>query len=119
MDFKTNKPIYQQIIDFCFSNILAGNWTAGNRVPSVRELSIQLAVNSHTVLKAYEYLQAEEIIIPRRGLGFFLVEDAGVKVLDAKREEFYETTLHEVFEQMKMLGITIDNVVEKWKEIEN
>mgnify|MGYP000520886566 CR=1 FL=1 len=59
MDFKTNKPIYQQIVDFCFSKILTREWQAEERVVSVRELSTQLAVNSRTVLKAYEYLQAE------------------------------------------------------------
>ena len=62
MDFKTNKPIYQQIVDFCFSKILTREWQAEERVVSVRELSTQLAVNSRTVLKAYEYLQAEGII---------------------------------------------------------
>ncbi len=116
MDFKTNKPIYQQIIDFCFGNILAGKWPVGNRVPSVRELSIQLAVNSHTVLKAYEYLQAEEIIVPRRGLGFFLEPDACVKVMSVKQKEFYDTTLRDVFEQMDMLGVSIDDVVEHWRQ---
>lgn len=46
MDFKTNKPIYQQIVDFCFSKILTREWQAEERVVSVRELSTQLAVNS-------------------------------------------------------------------------
>lgn len=69
MDFKTNKPIYQQIVDFCFSKILTREWRAEERVVSVRELSTQLAVNSRTVLKAYEYLQTEDIIYPERGNG--------------------------------------------------
>lgn len=51
MDFKTNKPIYQQIVDFCFSKILTREWRAEEQVVSVRELSTQLAVNSRTVLK--------------------------------------------------------------------
>ena len=51
MDFKTNKPIYQQIVDFCFSKILTREWRAEERVVSVRERSTQLAVNSRTVLK--------------------------------------------------------------------
>ena len=46
MEFKTNKPIYQQIVDFCFSKILTREWRAEERVVSVRELSTQLAVNS-------------------------------------------------------------------------
>jgi len=112
MDFKSNKPIYQQIIDYSFSKILADEWLAESRVPSVRELAIELAVNSHTVLKSYEFLQAQEIIYPKRGLGFFLAHDAKERVMDARREEFYDTTLKEMFKSMDMLGITIEDVVE-------
>ena len=88
MDFKTNKPIYQQIVDFCFSKILTREWTAGERIVSVRELSTQLAVNSRTVLKAYEYLQAEDIIYPERGMGFYLSKDAMKKVMKIQKKEF-------------------------------
>ena len=86
MDFKTNKPIYQQIVDFCFSKILTREWTAGERIVSVRELSTQLAVNSRTVLKAYEYLQAEDIIYTERGMGFFLSKDAMKKVMKIQKK---------------------------------
>lgn len=90
MDFKTNKPIYQQIVDFCFSKILTREWQAEERVVSVRELSTQLAVNSRTVLKAYEYLQAEGIIYPERGMGFYLSKDAVKKVMRIQKKEFFE-----------------------------
>ena len=42
MEFKTNKPIYQQIVDFCFSKILTREWRAEERVVSVRELTFPL-----------------------------------------------------------------------------
>ncbi|MCM1519048.1 MAG: GntR family transcriptional regulator [Pseudoflavonifractor sp.] len=116
MDFSANKPIYRQIIDICFGSILSGDWQPGQRVPSVRELAVQLAVNSHTVLKAFEYLQAEEIIYPRRGLGFFLADDARDRVLTAQRQEFFDTTLDETFRTMDMLGVTIDDVVAHYKQ---
>ncbi len=77
----------------------------------MRELAVELAVNTHTVLKAYEYLQAEEIIYSRRGMGFFLASDAKKRVDHARKEEFFSTTLVDLFEQMRMLGIT-------WEEVE-
>lgn len=86
MDFKTNKPIYQQIVDFCFSKILTREWRAEERVVSVRELSTQLAVNSRTVLKAYEYLQTEDIIYPERGNGVLPLQRCGEES-DANTEE--------------------------------
>ena len=114
MDFTSDKPIYRQIIDFSFGQILTGAWTAGERVPSVRELSVQLSVNSHTVLKAYEYLQAEGIIVSRRGMGFYLTADALEQVNQARRREFFDTTLTGLFREMELLGISIDEVVSKY-----
>ena len=64
MDFKTNKPIYQQIVDFCFGKILTREWQAEERVVSVRELSTQLTVNSRTVLKAYDTCKRKELFTP-------------------------------------------------------
>ncbi len=115
MDFNNNKPIYRQIVDYSFTLIISGAWLPGERVTSVRELAAELAVNSHTVLKAYEYLQAEEIIYPRRGMGFFLADDAAERVNMGRRKEFFESTLDEVFREMKLLGITIDEVVEHYR----
>lgn len=115
MNFKTDRPIYRQIIDYAFARIMSGEWLPEQKVPSVRELAVQMAVNSHTVLKAYEYLQNENIIYPRRGMGFFLAEDAKENVNAARRHEFYTTTLNELFEEMDMLGISIDDIVAQYR----
>lgn len=115
MEFKTDRPIYRQIIDYAFGCILGGGWTPGAMVPSVRELAVELAVNSHTILKAYDHLQDNGIIVPRRGMGFFLAEDARERVDVERRREFFDSELHEVFARMDMLGIGIDEIVEAYK----
>lgn len=117
MDFKTNKPIYQQIVDFCFSKILTKEWRPEERVVSIRELSTQLAVNSRTVLKAYEYLQAEDIIYPERGMGFYLSKDAIKKVMKTQKKEFFENQLTEVFRSMDLLGISIEEITERYNKL--
>lgn len=117
MVFKTNKPIYQQIVDFCFSKILTGEWQGEERVVSIRELSAQLAVNSRTVLKAYEYLQAENIIYPERGMGFFLSKDAVKKVMKIQKKDFFENQLAEMFQNMELLGISIDEITERYNKL--
>ena len=114
MDFNNRKPIYRQIVDYCFTLILSGEWKPELRVPSVRELAATLAVNSHTVLKAYEFLQDEQIIFPKRGMGFFLAPDAAVRVNDARRTDFYDTTLQELFKEMELLDISIDDIVARY-----
>lgn len=110
MDFSDNKPIYQQIEEYAYSLILSGNWIPGERVPSVRELSAELTVNSRTVLKALEDLQARQVIVPRRGMGFFLADDAREKVLELRRREFFATTLPTFLSEMQMLGLTLDDI---------
>ena len=117
MEFKTNKPIYQQIVDFCFSKILTREWRAEERVVSVRELSTQLAVNSRTVLKAYEYLQAEDIIYPERGMGFYLSKDAMKKVMKIQKKEFFENQLADMFHSMELLGISIEEITERYNKL--
>ena len=116
MDFKTNKPIYQQIVDFCFSKILTKEWRAEERIVSVRELSTQLVVNSRTVLKAYEYLQIEGIIYPERGMGFYLAKDAAKRVMKIQKKEFFENQLTDTFHIMDLLGVDIEDIVERYRE---
>lgn len=114
MNFNDSKPIYRQIIDYCFNCILAGQWKPDERVPSVRELAVQMAVNTHTVLKAFEFLQAHDIVYPRRGMGFFLAADALERVNRTRREEFYNETLTALFCEMDRLGISINDVIDHY-----
>lgn len=116
MEFRTDKPIYRQIIDYAYAAILSDRWPQGGRVPSVRELGTELAVNTHTVLKAYEYLTARDIVAVRRGMGYYLADDAKEKVNADRRLYFFETSLADLFAQMDLLGITIDDVVQHYRE---
>ena len=111
MDFNDNKPIYKQIVDYCFGCIMTGLWPPGERIPSVREMAVAMTVNTHTVLKAFEYLQAHDIIRPRRGMGFFLSDDAPERVTETRRQQFFEETLPVVFQEMRMLGLNASDLV--------
>lgn len=116
MDFKPDKPIYRQIVDYAYTSILSDRWPLNERVPSVREMAAELAVNSHTVLKAYEYLQSHGVIASRRGMGFFLEPDAKERVNADRREYFFDTTLADMFSQMDLLGIGIDEIIRHYND---
>ncbi len=116
MNFNDNKPIYRQIVDFCYAHILAGQWAPGERIPSVREMAGALMVNSHTVLKAYDYLQSRDIIFTRRGMGYFLADDAPEKVEADRRRSFFDDTLRSLFAEMDLLGISIDELVQHYRD---
>lgn len=114
MDFKSEKPIYQQIVDFVCDNIAGGRWPEQERIPSVRDLAAQLQVNPNTAMRAYERLQMAEIITNSRGIGYFVAKGAKEQVIDLKRAEFFEVTLPEVFDTMDTLGISIGEVTDKY-----
>jgi len=112
MDFSANKPIYLQIADYCINGIVSGRWQPDEKMPSVRNLAVEFAVNTHTVLKAYEELEAQGLIHTRRGLGYFISPDARDVAHKVKRREFHDTTMPEFFAAMDNLGITIEDVAE-------
>ncbi|MDE7181181.1 MAG: GntR family transcriptional regulator [Muribaculaceae bacterium] len=112
MEFSDNKPIYRQIADYAFNNIIDGSWPPGEKIPSVRELAALLGVNTRTVLKAMEYLQDARVITPRRGMGFILTEDAAGQVVKERRREFFEVTLPALRQEMERLGISREEVTD-------
>ena len=115
MDFKETQAIYLQIVDLVCDHIVTGKWKAQERIPSVRELGVQLEVNPNTVMRAYDYLQAREIICNKRGVGFFVTEGASKQITESRREEFVGTELPDIFRRMSLLAIPIELVVVEYE----
>lgn len=110
MDFKKQKPIYQQIADTLCERVLGGEWQAEERIPSVREVAMQLGVNPNTVMRTYDYLQQAEIIYNKRGMGYFLATDAREKINGLHRKVFLEEELPTFIQKMKLLNLTFDDL---------
>lgn len=115
-EFKPDKAIYLQMSERLCDDILSGRYKAGDRIPSVRELSEMLEVNTNTVVRAYDRLTRLEIIYTRRGMGYFVAENARSLILASRRKEFMDERLPELFRQMRLLGITIEELEERWNE---
>ncbi len=116
MTFNNNKAIYLQMADRLCDDILADKYRADDRIPSVREYAVTLEVNTNTAVKAYEELAREGVIYNRRGLGYFVEAKAKEHIMQARRKTFFREVLPEMFRQMRLLGIGIDEVNEKWAE---
>lgn len=116
MEFKETQGIYLQIVDFICDNIVRGKWGSGERIPSVRELGIRLEVNPNTVMRAYECLQNGGIIYNKRGVGFFVCDDASRQIAEKQRAEFVGTELPEVFRRMKLLDISFEDVKQEYEK---
>ena len=119
MDFHKQHPIYLQIADVLLEDILQKKLSDGERVPSVRELALSVQVNPNTVQRSYQWLQDEDIIVQKRGIGFFLCDKVYEKTLSIKRDELIKVTIPETIKQMKLLGIGIKEFESIYQSIHN
>lgn len=104
MEFDVNRPIYLQIYDTICDQVLSGALVPDGRIPSVREYGAQLGVNQNTIMRTYEKLTTDGIIYNKRGLGFFISQDAREKVLEYKKTEFVNETVPKIRRQLQLLG---------------
>src|ERR1700712_1300866 len=105
MNFKDKDAIYLQIAAYVTEHITLGKWLPEEKVPSVRELAVELQVNPNTVMRAYEYLQNQEIIFNKRGLGLFVAPDAVSRIKTKRKERFVKQELPDFFASLYLLDI--------------
>lgn len=112
--FTNDKAIYLQMADRLCDEIMAGTYADDSRIPSVREYAVMLEVNTNTAVKAYDTLAREGIIYNRRGLGYFVSPGARERITETRRREFMDETLPDIFRRMRLLGIGIEEISNKW-----
>lgn len=116
MEFNQNQAIYLQIGDYICEQILLGKWNEGDRILSVRELGVELQVNPNTVLRTFDFLQTHEIIFNKRGVGYFVMENAKTKIIAYRRKQFLELELPILFKNMDLLGMTINDLNAEYEQ---
>jgi GntR family transcriptional regulator len=115
MEFRDNEAIYLQIGGYVSQNILLGKWPAEHRLPSVRDLAMELQVNLNTVMRSYEHLQSLGVIYIKRGLGFFVAPDGYEKVRAYRKERFIQQDLAAFFTNVHLLEIDKEELL-RWYE---
>ncbi|MCK8491142.1 GntR family transcriptional regulator [Spirosoma sp. RP8] len=115
MDFRDKQAIYLQIADYVCEKIVLGQWPPGDRIPSVRDLGIELEVNPNTVVRTYDFLQQKSIIFNRRGIGYFAADDAPDRIVAYRREQFLETELPAFFRTLYLLNIDMKEIEQRYE----
>ena len=110
MEFRDNQTIYLQIADHFCENILLEKWKPGDRIPSVREMAIEIEVNPNTVMRTFNYLQDKGIIYNKRGIGYFVSDDGLQKTKALRKEDFVQQELPRFFKAMALLNISMDDL---------
>ena len=114
LNYRDPRPIYVQIISEYKRLILSGALARGDRLPSVRELAGQLAINPNTLQRAYHELEADGFIVSMPGKGSFVADAADLgrqKRLEAER------ALHTAAETLVSLGCSGEELDALWAQV--
>ncbi len=111
MEFSSTQPIYLQIVNWVLEQILSENWKAGEKVMSVRELAVHFEVNANTVMRSYDYLQNNQILMNKRGIGFFVAENAVEIIKTLRKKQFMDEEVPVFFKHLRLLDIDIKEII--------
>jgi GntR family transcriptional regulator len=104
IDRTTHVPIHDQIEEQIVGLIHAGRLKSGDQLPTMRALSIELAVNFNTVAHAYRELDAKGIITTRRGEGTFVAKTPGADEMRRLRQQKLVGLVRHLTEEAERLG---------------
>ncbi len=113
--FSSDKPVYLQIADRIVKKVLSGEYSAGEQIPTVRQIALEAAVNPNTVQHAFSELENEGLIISKGTLGRFVTDDIGV--VTACRRRMAEQLVREFAKNMEQLSITKEQAVTMIEEV--
>ncbi len=116
IQFGDSQAIYLQIADFIGENILKGFWKPQERIPSIRELAVEVEVNPNTVMRTYEFLQNEGIIFNKRGIGYFVSDEAIPLIIKDRKSRFIQQQLPDFFKNISLLNISMGEITNLYNE---
>lgn len=101
-EFKKDRPIYTQLIEQVEHNIVSGLWKPGERLPSVRDLAADAAVNPNTMQRALAELERDGLLFTVRTSGRFITEDA--ELIHKLKDSLALLEIQSFFEKMSAFG---------------
>ena len=104
IDNQSRQAVYEQIVQQVEKYVLSGILASGDKMPSVRKLSVELNVNPNTVQRAYTELERSSVIVTSPGRGAF-VSDSGLANLREERREVNLKKLEEVLIELKVAKV--------------
>lgn len=117
LDTASGVPFYRQVIDQTMAGIATGALAPGERLPTVRALAVELAVNLNTVARAYKELEIRGVLTTQQGSGTF-VSDSEVKLDEVERRRRVAQLVGEFLARAAAQGLTLNEVREELAERE-
>ena len=109
---KSGVPVYRQLIDQVLVSIAAGQLNAGDQLPTVRQLAVDLSINPNTVVRAYKELEIRGMLTTQQGTGTFITTKK-VKSDEAQRQKRLSQMLAEFVARVSADGYTVEDILER------
>ena len=113
LDLKDARPLYEQVVERFKHLILCGALPEDEKLPSVRNLAMELSINPNTIQKAYGELERQGFIYSVKGRGNFVSSTENLR--EAKKEELKMQIL-ELVKEAETIGLTTTDIIELIKE---
>ena len=113
-ELSNDRPIYLQLMERIQMDIVSGKYHAGDKLPSVRDLAIEAAVNPNTMQKALSELERVGLVYSQRTSGRFITEDA--TMIKELKQHLANEHILEFFEKMKQLGFREEEALQLMEE---
>ena len=114
--FRSDLPIYSQLVEQIKLGIVSGNLLPGERLMSVRDMATEAGVNPNTMQRALQELERNGMVYSQRTAGRFVTEN--MQVIEREKKKFAEEQIRSFLEAMKKLGYQWEEILSLLKEKE-
>ena len=116
LDLHSGMPVYRQIIDQVRGGIASGLLTAGDQLPTVRQLAVDLEINPNTVVRAYRELEFGGLLETHQGTGTF-ISTQKMKRKDEERERQLAQIVGDCVSRAGAAGFTLDELIDELRAL--
>ncbi len=115
IDPRSGVPFYRQIIDQIQFAMASGSLATGDRLPTVRQLAVDLKINPNTVARAYQELEIKGVLASQMGTGTF-VSDTKIEISALERRKMLDQICTELLSRAATYGLTLQEVIVALRE---
>ena len=116
LDLHSGVPVYRQLIDQVRSGMASGSLAAGDQLPTVRQLAVDLEINPNTVLRAYRELELGGLLETHQGTGTF-VADKKIEKRSSERDRQLNQMAGEFAARVGAAGFTVEDLIERLRDL--
>jgi len=116
IDLHSGVPIYRQLIDQVRGGIASGALSAGDQLPTVRQLAVDLQINPNTVMRAYRELELGGVLETHQGTGTFIANKK-IERSSAERDRQLTQLAGEFAARVGAAGLALEDLIERLRDL--